>query len=76
MNIHINRSVNKELEKNELNINIESSENNNEVVNLIEYIKEYSNNKIVVYDGYNMIQVSINEIMYFYSEGNYNFCKT
>lgn len=76
MNIHINRFVNKKLENNEVNINIELAENNNEVESLIEYIKEYGKNKIVVYDGYNMIQVSINEIMYFYSEGNYNFCKT
>ncbi len=48
MNIHINRSVNKKLEKGEVNINIELSENNNEVESLIEYIKEYGNNKIVV----------------------------
>ena len=76
MNIHINRMVNKRIEKGEVNINIELLENNNEVERLIKYIKEYGNNKIVVYDGYNMIQVDIKDIMYFYSQGNYNFCKT
>ncbi len=76
MNIHITKSVNKKLEKGEVTINIELAEINNETENLIEYIKEYGNNKIVVYDGYNMIQINVDDIMYFYSDGNYNFCKT
>ena len=76
MNIHINKSINKKLEKDEIIINIEGAENSNEVQNIIEYIKEYDNKKIVVYDGYNMIQIDVKDIMYFYSDGNYNFCKT
>ena len=76
MNIHIKKLVNNKLEKDEVTINIELAENNNKVENLIEYIKEYGKNKIVVYDGYNMIQIDIKGIMYFYSQGNYNFCKT
>ena len=35
-----------------------------------------SDRKIAVYDGYNIVQINIEEIMYFYSDGNYNFCKT
>ena len=31
---------------------------------------------MVVFDGYNMIQINTEEIIYFYSDGNYNFCKT
>mgnify|MGYP003306442211 CR=1 FL=1 len=46
------------------------------VENLIEYIKEFDKRKVVVYDGYNIVQVNIEDIMYFYSDGNYNFCKT
>lgn len=76
MNIHINKSVNKRLKDDEVNINIEVAENSNEIENIIEYIKEYDNKKIVVYDGYNMIQINVDDIMYFYSDGNYNFCKT
>ena len=76
MNIHIKKLVNNKLEKDEVTINIELAENNNKVENLIDYIKEYGKNKIVVYDGYNMIQIDIKDIMYFYSQGNYNFCKT
>ena len=76
MNIHINKLLNKRLKKDELNINIETAENNTEIEKIIEYIKEYDNKKIVVYDGYNMIQIDANDIMYFYSDGNYIFCKT
>ena len=76
MNIHINKSVNKGLKKDEVNINIEIAENVDEIDNIIEYIKEFDKRKIVVYDGYNMIQINVEDIMYFYSDGNYNFCKT
>lgn len=76
MNIHIKQNVNKKLKKDELNINIEFAEKNNEIERAIEYIKEYVNRRIIVYDGYNMVQISVNNIMYFYSDGNYNFCKT
>lgn len=76
MNIHITKLVNRKLKKDELNINIEIAENNDEIQNIIEYIEEYNKKKIVVYDGYNMIQIDVKDIMYFYSDGNYNFCKT
>ena len=76
MNIHINKIINKNLLKDEININIEIAENTNECNDIIEYIKEFDKRKIVVYDGYNMIQIYVKDIMYFYSDGNYNFCKT
>ena len=76
MNIHINKSVNERLKKDEININIEISEKCDEIENMVEYIKEYDKRKMGVYDGYNMIQINIEDIMYFYSDGNYNFCKT
>lgn len=76
MDIHINKSVNKNLKKGEININIEVAENTENLENIVEYIKEFDKRKILVYDGYNMIQMDIDNIMYFYSDGNYNFCKT
>ena len=75
MNIHINKSKNKRLNNDELNINIEYPENYTEIDNIVEYIKMYENRKMNVYDGYNIVQINIEDIMYFYSEGNYNFCK-
>ena len=76
MNIHINKSINERLNKDEVNISIEVSENYNRIENLIEYIKEFDKRKIAVYEGYNIVQINIEDIMYFYSDGNYNFCKT
>lgn len=76
MNIHINKSVSKRLNKDEVNINIEFSENYNEIEDIIKYIKEFDKRKMVVYDGYNIVQINVEDIMYFYSDGNYNFCKT
>ena len=76
MNININKSINKLLKKDEVNINIEISENCEEIENIIKHINEFDKRKIVVYDGYNIVQINIEDIMYFYSDGNYNFCKT
>ena len=76
MNINISKSINKLLKKDEVNINIEISENCEEIENIIKYINEFDKRKIAVYDGYNIVQINIEEIMYFYSDGNYNFCKT
>ena len=76
MNIHIKKSINKELKNDEFKINIEVSDNNEELDNIIEYINQYDERKLIVYDGYNMIQVNIKDIICFYSDGNYNFCKT
>ena len=76
MNIQINKSINKELNNDEFKINIEVSDKNEEIENIIEYINQYDKRKLVVYDGYNMIQVNVKDIIYFYSDGNYNFCKT
>lgn len=76
MNINISKSINKLLKKDEVNINIEISENCEEIENIIKYINEFDKRKIAVFDGYNVVQINIEEIMYFYSDGNYNFCKT
>jgi len=76
MNINISKSINKLLKKDEVNINIEVSENCEEIENIIKHINEFDKIKIAVYDGYNIVQINIEEIMYFYSVGNYNFCKT
>lgn len=76
MDIHINKSINEKLKKEEININIEVAEDTEKLKDIVEYIKEFDKRKIVVYDGYNMIQIDIDDIIYFYSDGNYNFCKT
>ena len=57
MNINISKSINKLLKKDEVNINIEVSENCEEIENIIKHI-------------------NVEDILYFYSDGNYNYCKT
>ena len=76
MNINIIKSMNKQLSKDKININIEFSENCEEIENIIKYIQDFDKRKIAVYDGYNIVQIDIENIMYFYSDGNYNYCKT
>ena len=76
MNINISKSINKLLKKDEVNINIEFPENCEQIESIIKYINEFDKRKIAVFDGYNIVQINIEEIMYFYSDGNYNFCKT
>ena len=76
MNIHIKKLVNNKLDNSEIKINIEYAEKNEDIKNLINHIQEYDKRKMVVFDGYNMIQINTEEIIYFYSDGNYNFCKT
>lgn len=76
MNIHINKYINNQLNSDEIKIKIEVSNNNEEIENIIQYINDYDKRKIIVFDGYNMIQIDVKDIMYFYSDGNYNFCKT
>ena len=76
MNIHINKTINKSLKNNEIKINIEASNNTEIIDDLIRYINGYKNEKIIVYKDNELVQVSIEDIIYFYSEGNYNYCKT
>ena len=76
MNINISKSINKLLKKDEVNINIEFPENCEQIESIIKYINEFDKRKIAVFDGYNVVQINNEEIMYFYSDGNYNFCKT
>lgn len=76
MNIHIRKLINEKLNDGDVKINIETSKDTEELEDIIEYIKEYGKRKIVVYEDYNMLQINSDDIMYFYSEGNYNFCKT
>lgn len=76
MNIHVNKHINNQLNSDEIKINIEVSNDNEEIENIIQYINDYDKRKIVVLDGYNMTQIYVKDIMYFYSVGNYNFCKT
>ena len=53
MDIHINKTENQNLNNDEFNINIETSKDNKNIESLIEYIENFDNQKIFVYDDYN-----------------------
>ena len=57
MNINISKSINKLLKKDEVNINIEVSENCEEIENIIKHINEFDKRKIAVYNGYNIVVI-------------------
>ena len=58
MNIHISKLINNQLKDDEIKVNIEISDKNKELENIIPYIEEFDKRKIVVFDGYNMMQIN------------------
>lgn len=76
MNISINKTINNKLSNDNIKINIETTEDNKEINNLINYISSYDRQKIIVNDNYKLVQIEAKDILYFYSDGNYNYCKT
>lgn len=76
MSIIINKLENNKLNKDEIIVNLESSKKNNDIDNLIDYINGYNERYIIVNDDYKLVQIDINDIICFYSDGRYNYCKT
>ena len=75
MNITITSKENDSLEKDRINITIESKKESKEVEKIINYLNSYDSNKFVVQDDYALITIDSNDILYFYSEGSYTYCK-
>ncbi len=60
---------------NEINILIENDDHI--VINdFTEYIKDYSKNKVVVSQYNELLQIDFKDIILFYSDKKYNYCKT
>ncbi len=60
---------------NEINIVIENDDHI--VINdFTEYIKDYSKNKVVVSQYNELLQIDFKDIILFYSDKKYNYCKT
>lgn len=78
MKILLKQNKRKELEKNEINVTIEYSNENAEVNDFIQYISNYDKqkNKIVVNKDNELIQIDSKDIILFYSDKKYNYCKT
>lgn len=79
MNIKLIKKLNNTLNSNEININIEYSDNSDGIENLIEYIKNYKLNpfkKIIVSKDYELLEIDVKDIVMFYTNNKNNYCKT
>ena len=76
MNIDIRKVVNSQLKNNEIKINIEITNESENIDKLIEYIKNFEKKNVVVSKGNELQTIELSEILYFYSDKKYNYCKT
>lgn len=76
----INIKKNNALEDNEIILDIQHSENNQNLKKLIDYINHYElnyNNKVMVMDDdYSLLEIEYNDIIMFYSDKKNNYCIT
>lgn len=76
MDINIEKIIKKGKSLNKINIRIETSEETKDVDKLIQYIENYNKMKIVLDSNNELITINTNEILYFFSDKKYNYCKT
>lgn len=80
MKINLNHKKNENLNKDEFHIELQYSSENPNLKHFIEYINNYElNNKnkvIVLSDDYNLLEIKYSDIIIFYSDKKYNYCKT
>lgn len=75
MNMKISNSIDNTFDDNEIEILIKSSNKNESIPNLIEYIKGYNKKMLVNYNN-TLVEVNYDDIICFYSDKKYNYCKT
>ena len=77
--MEVNLKINEELEKNEILVEIQYSSKNKYFQHFVDYIKnyelDYRNKVIVLSDNYELVEVEYKEIIMFYSDKKYNYCK-
>lgn len=78
-NMEVNLKINEELEKNEIVVEIQYSSKNKYFQHFVDYIKnyelDYRNKVIVLSDNYEFVEVEYKDIIMFYSDKKYNYCK-
>lgn len=77
--MEVNLKINEELEKNEIVVEIQYSSKNKYFQHFVDYIKnyelDYRNKVIVLSDNYELVEVENKDIIMFYSDKKYNYCK-
>lgn len=80
MKINLNPKKNEKLDKDEFLIELQYSNKNQNLQHFIDYINNYElnykNKLIVVTDDYTLLKVKYEDIIIFYSDKKYNYCKT
>lgn len=75
----INLFNNSELDENEIIIEVQYSNKNTNVQQLIDYLNNYElnyKNKVIVMDkDYTLLEIEYKDIILFYSDKKYNYCK-
>lgn len=79
MKINLSSKTSNVINNDEINIIIESSNQNNEIKKFIKYINDYelnSNRKVIVSKDYELLEIEFEEIILFYSDKKNNYCRT
>lgn len=79
MEINLNKKNNQMLKENEVYLELQYCKENRDVQHFIEYInnynEEFKNMVNVLTDDYEIIEIDINDIIMFYSDKKYNYCR-
>ena len=75
MKIRINEKIDEKILENEMKVTIEHRKDL-DLEKFIDYINEYDNQKILVKQDYEIIQIDIEDIVLFYSNKKETCCKT
>ncbi len=75
MNINIKKKKNEELNTDEINIWVEYSTNTN-IDKIIEHIKNYDDQKVLVRQNNEYLQIDFQDIIAFYSDKKDIYCRT
>ena len=79
MKINLNKKNNENLQEDEIYLELQCSQESQEVEQFIDYINNYKvdskNNVVFLTDDNNLIEIDIKDIIIFYSDKKYNYCK-
>lgn len=79
MKINLIEKINEKLEKDEVNIELQYSSNTETLQHFIKHINNYEfkhDNKVfVLNDNYTLLEIKLEDIIIFYSDKKYNYCK-
>ena len=78
MNIILSKKENKDIGEHDLFIELQYSDKNTNLQSFIDYINSYKLDKqvMVINNSYELLEIEYKDIIMFYSDKKYNYCKT